>query len=84
MIVLSPLTLTRIVGCLGGASGNPIQSYFFAQSLNVTVLTGKALADASAHWALMFFILAIGIAAGYFILGWSSNSLAMVSITSMS
>lgn len=66
-----------MVGCFGGATGNPIQSYLFAQILNVTASKGKALSDASAHWALMFFILAIGIAVAYFILGWAANSIAM-------
>lgn len=66
-----------MIGCVGGATGNPIQSYLFAQILHVTTYFGKALSDASAHWALMFFLLAIGIAIAYFILGWASNSIAM-------
>ncbi|KAF4636377.1 hypothetical protein G7Y89_g1707 [Cudoniella acicularis] len=65
------------IGCAGAGAGNPIQSYFFAQLLNVVTLVGDALSSASRHWALMFFILAIGVGAAYFVLGWSSNAISV-------
>jgi ATP-binding cassette subfamily B (MDR/TAP) protein 1 len=72
--------LILLVGCAGGASGYPIQAYIFAQLLNVFTYVGQALRDASNHWALMYFILAIGIAVAYFILGSSSNVVSTVRI----
>lgn len=69
--------LLLIVGCAGAASGTAIQAYLFAQLLNVVVLIGEALAAASRHWALMFFILAIGVGVAYFTLGASSNTIAI-------
>jgi hypothetical protein len=78
---LISLNVRRIIGCLGGSTGNPLQAYLFAQILHVTTFTGHQLQVESAHWALMFLILALGIGAAYFILGWSSTALAMVSLS---
>jgi len=55
-----------------------LQSWLFAQLIQVFQFTGEKLVNAANFWALMFFILALAIAAFYFILGWASNSISMV------
>lgn len=65
------------IGCLGAATGNPVQAYLFAHIINVVTEVGEALQKASNHWALMFFILALGTLVAYFILGWSSNEISV-------
>jgi ABC-type multidrug transport system fused ATPase/permease subunit len=45
--------------------------------IGVVDLSGQALANASSHWALMFFILALCIGFAYFCLGFSSNTIAV-------
>lgn len=57
----------------------PVQSYVFSQFLQVVTYTGHQLQSASNHWALMFFILALGVALAYFTLGWSSHNISVVS-----
>jgi hypothetical protein len=71
----------RCVGCAGAASAYPLQSWIFAQLVNVIALPNQLLAHASAHWALMFFILGIGAGVAYFTLGWSSTTISHVSLT---
>jgi hypothetical protein len=64
--------------CLLDLAGWPIQSFLFAKIVTTFQLTGRALIKGSEHWALMFFILAIGIGIMYFVLGWLANTLSMV------
>jgi ATP-binding cassette subfamily B (MDR/TAP) protein 1 len=56
-----------------------MQAYLFAQFMQVVTYTGQQLQSASSHWALMFFILALGVGLAYFTLGWSSHNIAVVS-----
>ncbi len=74
------LTLSRIIACAGAGSAYSIQAWLFAQLLNVTTYTGQALQNASNHWSLMFFVLAIGTGLAYFVLGSSSNTISTVRI----
>jgi hypothetical protein len=69
----------RCAGCAGAASCYPLQSWIFAQLLIVIQLPIPELAHASAHWALMFFILGLGAGVAYFTLGWSSTTISTVS-----
>lgn len=69
----------RCAGCAGAASCYPLQSWIFAQLLTVIILPISELAHASAHWALMFFILGLGAGVAYFTLGWSSTTISTVS-----
>ncbi|KAL5326565.1 hypothetical protein ACEPPN_004252 [Leptodophora sp. 'Broadleaf-Isolate-01'] len=55
----------------------PIQAYLFAQLITVSELVGQALVNATAHWALMFVVLAICLAFAYYWQGWSSNQISV-------
>lgn len=59
----------------------PLQSWLFAKLIAVFQLTGQSLAHAANFWALMFFILALGTAASYGLMGYSSNRFSFVSAT---
>jgi ATP-binding cassette subfamily B (MDR/TAP) protein 1 len=70
----------RCAGCAGAASAYPLQSWIFSQLiLVIAIILPEELARASAHWALMFFILGIGAGVAYFSLGWSSTTISTVS-----
>ncbi|KAK9860240.1 hypothetical protein MYU51_010653 [Penicillium brevicompactum] len=66
-----------LVGAMGVGSGYALQSWLFAQLVQVFQFTGQKLVNAANFWALMFFILALAMAAFYFILGLASNSISM-------
>lgn len=59
-------------------AGYALQSWLFAQLVEVFQFTGQKLVNAANFWALMFFILALAMAAFYFVLGLASNSISMV------
>ncbi|KAJ5314049.1 uncharacterized protein N7443_000933 [Penicillium atrosanguineum] len=71
------LCLTALLGVLGAASAFPLQSWLFANLIDVFSLTGQNLSDAANFWALMFFILSLGIAACYAAVGYSANRLSV-------
>lgn len=60
-------------------AGFALQSWLFAQLIQAFQFTGQKLADAANFWALMLFILALAMAAFYFILGFTSNRISVVS-----
>lgn len=59
-------------------AGYALQSWLFAQLIQVFQLTGQRLVDQANFWALMFFVLAIAMAIFYFLLGASANTMSMV------
>lgn len=67
-----------IAGCVGAASAYPLQAYIFAKILGVVVLPFSELPAASAHWALMFFVLALAVGFTYFVMGSTSNVISVV------
>ncbi|KAE8373973.1 P-loop containing nucleoside triphosphate hydrolase protein [Aspergillus bertholletiae] len=71
-----PFYLTTTIGAVGAGAAFPLQSWLFAQLIHVFQYTGQQLADAANFWALMFFILALGVALCYSIVGYSANSLS--------
>ncbi|KAJ5832960.1 hypothetical protein N7474_001271 [Penicillium riverlandense] len=71
------LCLTALLGVLGAASAFPLQSWLFANLIDVFRLTGKKLSDAANFWALIFFILSLGTAACYAAVGYSANRLSV-------
>jgi hypothetical protein len=56
-----------------------LQSWLFAQLIQVFRFTGQKLKDAANFWALMFFVLALAMAVSYFLVGYIGTSLSMVS-----
>lgn len=74
-----PLYVLIVVGALGAGSAFSLQSWIFAKLILVFSLTGEALKTQGDFWSLMFFVLALGIAACYFSLGFNSNHLSVVS-----
>jgi ABC-type multidrug transport system fused ATPase/permease subunit len=77
-----PWYLMLLVGCASAGAANPVQAYLFAQIIHVITYTGQQLQNASSHWALMFFILAITCAAAYFVLGFSATTISVVGFCS--
>lgn len=55
-----------------------LQSWLFAHLVQVFQYTGQKLKSTANFWSLMFFILALAMAVFYFLLGFASNSMAMV------
>lgn len=43
--------------------------------------TNTALRAGASYWSLRFVYLAIGVGAGYFVVGWASNSYSVVGLT---
>ena len=74
-----PWYLLLLIGCASAGAANPVQAYLFAQIIHVITYTGQQLQNASNHWALMFFVLAITVAAAYFVLGFSATTISVVS-----
>ncbi|KAJ5965861.1 hypothetical protein N7481_012575 [Penicillium waksmanii] len=72
-----PLYLLTLVGVLGAASGFALQSWLFAQLIQTFQFSGQKLVNAANFWALMFFILALAMAAFYFTIGVGSNSISV-------
>ncbi|CAG8126861.1 unnamed protein product [Penicillium salamii] len=71
------LYLFTIVSAIGAGSGYALQSWLFAQLIQVFQFTGQKLVDQANFWALMFFVLAIAMAIFYFLLGTSANTMSM-------
>ncbi|KAH7417080.1 P-loop containing nucleoside triphosphate hydrolase protein [Cadophora sp. MPI-SDFR-AT-0126] len=71
-----PWYLLLIIACAAAGSSYAIQAFLFAKILGVIELSGAALANARDHWALMFFVLALGCFVAYFTLGWSSTNIS--------
>jgi hypothetical protein len=56
-----------------------LQSWLFANLIDVFRLTGQELTDGANFWALIFFVLALGVALCYATVGYSANRLSVVS-----
>ncbi|KAL1963409.1 hypothetical protein VTN77DRAFT_8425 [Rasamsonia byssochlamydoides] len=76
-----PLYVLVVLAAMCCGAAYALQSWFFAQLVQVFQFTGQKLRDARNFWALMFFILALAMAVAYYVLGYISTSLS-VSITS--
>ncbi|KAL6231862.1 hypothetical protein BDW75DRAFT_31362 [Aspergillus navahoensis] len=63
------LYIVVLVAAAGSGSGFALQSYLFAKLIEAFNFTGQRLIDAANFWALMFFVLALGVGACYFTLG---------------
>ncbi|KAJ6007700.1 hypothetical protein N7540_011676 [Penicillium herquei] len=70
------LCLLTLLGVLGAGAAFPLQSWLFAKLIDAFRLTGKELSHAANFWALWFFILALGIAACYGMIGYAALTLS--------
>ncbi|KAL4904152.1 hypothetical protein BDW74DRAFT_32483 [Aspergillus multicolor] len=61
-----------LAAAAGSGSGFALQSWLFAQLIEVFNFTGQRLVDSANFWALMFFVLALAVGACYFTLGFCS------------
>ncbi|KAJ0417263.1 P-loop containing nucleoside triphosphate hydrolase protein [Aspergillus carlsbadensis] len=71
------LFVLAVIGAIGAGVGFSIQSWLFAKLIDTFRYIGQDLLDAADFWALMFFILALGMGACYSMIGYSSNSISM-------
>lgn len=71
--ILYIAVLTSAAGCGAGFS---VQSYLFAQMVQTFQYTGDKLLEERDFWALMYFILGLVAGVCYFVLGWTSTSIA--------
>ncbi|OQV00428.1 hypothetical protein CLAIMM_05922 [Cladophialophora immunda] len=67
-----------VLAAMGAGSAFSLQSYIFAQLIQVFTFTGHKLKERGDFWSLMFFILALGMAVAYFILGFLSNHVSVL------
>ncbi|KAF2502517.1 P-loop containing nucleoside triphosphate hydrolase protein [Lophium mytilinum] len=67
-----PYTLTVFAAMASGAV-YPLQAFIFAKIINVFTYTGAKLVHDGNFWSGMFGVLAAGVGASYFILGWASH-----------
>lgn len=61
-------------GCIGAASAYPLQAYVLASTITKTgeaVFVGDddLVIFVASHWALMFFVIALGVGLSYFVMG---------------
>ncbi|OAA58748.1 ATP-binding cassette multidrug transport protein ATRC [Cordyceps fumosorosea ARSEF 2679] len=68
--------LLTVVGCMGASAGFPGQAILVANTVQVFTLTGQAMVDRGNFFASMFVVLAAGCLVFYFILGWTTNTIA--------
>ena len=61
-----------LTGVVGAGAAFPLQSYFFAKIVQVFEYKGSQLVHEGNFWSLMFFVLALGQAVSYLILGHAS------------
>ena len=59
------------------------QSFLFAKLVETFQYVGQKLLDAANFWSLMFFVEALGIAVCYYVIGFTANSISVVSAASM-
>ncbi|CAI7615915.1 unnamed protein product [Penicillium viridicatum] len=71
------LCVPVVLAAMGAGSSFPLQSWIFAQLVQVFTLTGERLKSRGDFWALMFFVLSLGIAISYLCLGYFSNQFSV-------
>jgi Na+/melibiose symporter-like transporter len=68
-----------IVGILGGGAVYPLQAYIFANIIQVFTYSGDKFIHEGYFWAGMFGVLSGGVGIAYFVLGWASHTISVVS-----
>jgi ATP-binding cassette, subfamily B (MDR/TAP), member 1 len=70
---LWPAFLIISIVCVGGGASNPALAVVFARAVGVFQLPPSQLVDRGQFFALMFFVIALGVLVCYFTLGWFTN-----------
>ncbi|KAM3511063.1 hypothetical protein MY11210_005290 [Beauveria gryllotalpidicola] len=68
--------ILTVIGCMGASAGFPGQAILVANTVQVFTLTGAKMVERGNFFASMFVVLAAGCLVFYFILGWTSNTIA--------
>ncbi|KAJ5531286.1 ABC transporter integral membrane type 1 [Penicillium freii] len=71
------LCVPVVLAAIGAGSSFPLQSWIFAQLVQVFTLTGERLKSRGDFWALMFFVLSLGISISYLCLRYFSNQFSV-------
>ncbi|KAL5362551.1 P-loop containing nucleoside triphosphate hydrolase protein [Aspergillus floccosus] len=71
------LYMLTLCGALGASSAFALQSWLFAQLVQVFQYTGQRLVSAANFWALMFFVLALAMAGFNLLVGYCSNRISL-------
>ncbi|KAI1625512.1 ATP-binding cassette, subfamily B, member 1, partial [Exophiala viscosa] len=69
--------LLILASAMGAGSAFSLQSWLFAQLIQVFQFTGARLKEQGDFWSLMFFVLALCVGAFYFSLGFNSNHVSV-------
>ncbi|OAG39811.1 hypothetical protein AYO21_05876 [Fonsecaea monophora] len=67
-----------VISAMGAGSAFSLQSWIFAQLMEVFTFTGQKLKDRGDFWSLMFFILALGMLVAYATLGFFSSHISVL------
>lgn len=70
--------ILTLIGCMGASAAFPGQAILVANTVQVFTLTGSKMVDRGNFFASMFIVFAAGCLVFYFILGWSTNTIAQV------
>ncbi|KAH8721050.1 Leptomycin B resistance protein pmd1 [Beauveria bassiana] len=76
--------IMTVIGCMGASAGFPGQAILVANTVQVFTLTGAKMVERGNFFASMFIVLAAGCLVFYFILGWTSNTIAQVKLVPLS
>jgi ATP-binding cassette subfamily B (MDR/TAP) protein 1 len=68
--------LLALLGCLGAAAAYPGQAILMAKVVDVFMLVGDEMKNRGNFFATMFIVLAAGCLAAYFIIGYTTNTIA--------
>ena len=70
--------ILTVIGCMGASAAFPGQAILVANTVQVFTLTGSKMVERGNFYASMFIVLAAGCLVFYFILGWTTNTIAQV------
>lgn len=73
--------LLTLLGCMGASAAFPGQAILVANTVDVFTLPGASMVDRGNFFSSMYIVLAAGCLVTYFVLGWTTNNIAQVSIS---
>lgn len=70
--------ILTVIGCMGASATFPGQAILVASTVDVFTLPTSEMVKKGNFFASMFIVLAAGCVVFYFILGWTTNTIAQV------